>query len=79
MPDINGDRLALQMRELRSDIPIVLMSGYNEVDIGEFYSHSSASSDFIKKPFRASDLVNRTLQVMGQGRAEFSATRNMEG
>jgi CheY-like chemotaxis protein len=35
MPGMNGDRVATQMRRVKADIPILMLSGYSELRVSE--------------------------------------------
>ena len=35
MPGMNGDRVARQMRRVKPDVPILLLSGYSELPLDE--------------------------------------------
>lgn len=65
MPDMQGDQLALKLRDIRGDIPIILCSGYNESEIGELQG-AIVISEFLHKPFRVSDVVNCVNRVIAQ-------------
>ena len=56
MPILNGTALAAGATEIRSDVPIVFMSGY--IDHLQARQELSHSSSFLQKPFRAEELVD---------------------
>ncbi len=35
MPGMNGDRVAMQMRDVKADVPILMLSGYSELPTNE--------------------------------------------
>jgi two-component system cell cycle sensor histidine kinase/response regulator CckA len=49
MPDMTGGEVMTALRELRADVPVILMSGYNEKDAAELLS--SPRTTFLAKPF----------------------------
>lgn len=49
MPDISGGEVMKVIREIRPDLPVILMSGYNEKDAAELLA--SPRSAFLAKPF----------------------------
>jgi two-component system, cell cycle sensor histidine kinase and response regulator CckA len=56
MPDLFGDQLANQMRELRPELPILFMSG-NIPEALEPGIELEEGRNFIQKPFRMPELV----------------------
>ena len=56
MPGLPGDRLATELRALRSDIPIVLMTGFSRT-ITSRNAHEFGITTLLEKPFSAKDLV----------------------
>lgn len=56
MPVMNGFELARKLRALNRNIPVVLMSGYDQIIIEEDISGSSIAS-FIEKPFTSNELA----------------------
>ena len=64
MPGKNGWQVLSEMREVRSDIPVILASGYYEVSIQPHkYTHKPHA--FLPKPFTMSAL-NDTIQTVMQ-------------
>ncbi|MDX8405958.1 MAG: response regulator [Mariprofundus sp.] len=59
MPRLNGVEAMCRMRAIRPEVPVLLVSGYNEVEI-EALELNSRPDAFIHKPFRMADL-NRAL------------------
>jgi CheY-like chemotaxis protein len=56
MPHINGQEVLAHIRKNRSDLPVVLSSGFTETEIKERFTKEPPSS-FIQKPYRSLDLV----------------------
>ena len=67
MPNLTGDKLAEEMLRIRSDIPIILYTGYSES-----FSREQAQKIGIKKfgmkPFEMRDLAETTRKVLDQVR-----------
>jgi CheY-like chemotaxis protein len=56
MPDLSGTSLAIEIRRLRPDIPIVIMSGYVDTDVMTS-ARSAGVKDVLRKPLRSRDLA----------------------
>ena len=63
MPDMNGDRLAMEMKKLRQDIPIILFSGYSKI-ITEEKAAEIGISAYIRKPFIKKELLKTIRNVL---------------
>jgi len=59
MPQLLGSQMALQMRQIRADIPIVLMSGYLGPNVAALARQSNVN-ELLHKPLVSRDLA-RTL------------------
>jgi len=57
MPDLTGTDLAREIRRLRADIPIVLMSGYSGPQLTE-RARSAGVSDILRKPLVSRDIAD---------------------
>jgi predicted ATPase/signal transduction histidine kinase/ActR/RegA family two-component response regulator len=65
MPDLTGTELAHEMRQLRPDIPIILMSGYSGALLSE-RAQAAEVIDVLRKPLVRRDIavpVSRALQA----------------
>ncbi len=63
MPGLTGDRLALALRKVRNDIPVVLMTGFSStLTAGNAKSHGIDA--LLQKPFSASQLVTCANRVL---------------
>ena len=56
MPDMSGDAVFAALREIRADLPVVLISGYSAADVHGRIADLSIDG-FVKKPFRPGELV----------------------
>ena len=57
MPEMSGADVLVRMREVRPDLPVVLMSGYHEDELSE--EVGAGISGFVQKPFTPADLASR--------------------
>jgi PAS domain S-box-containing protein len=66
MPRLNGDEVHRILRELRPNLPVVVMSGYSEQEISNrFGTHAPAA--FLQKPFRLPDLRETLRTILTPG------------
>jgi len=63
MPELAGDRLARMIREIRSNMPVIICSGYNE-QIGDFSSGALGVSAYINKPVLQRELAETVRKVL---------------
>jgi DNA-binding response OmpR family regulator len=56
LPDRPGDELVAELRTLRSDLPIVLATGYADEDTRQRFA-SVARLQILTKPFNPDDLI----------------------
>jgi CheY-like chemotaxis protein len=57
MPELSGPDVFARLREIRPDLPVVLMSGYHEDELAP--DIGAGISGFIQKPFTPTDLAVR--------------------
>ncbi len=57
MPELSGPEVFARLRQIRADLPVVLMSGYHEEELAP--EVGAGISGFIQKPFTPADLANR--------------------
>ena len=62
MPEMNGRRLAEEVREVSPDVKVLYMSGYSDDHLAEGLGESAR---FLRKPFRRSALVECLAQLVG--------------
>ena len=64
MPVMSGEETLKRMRSMRTDIPIILSSGYDKADaVRRFEGRGLAA--FLQKPYTASVLVAMIKDVTG--------------
>ncbi len=72
MPDVDGDETFRRILQIKSDVKVVLMSGYNEQDATQRFVGKSLAG-FLAKPFLVDDLRRKVEEVLvGVAKAEFS-------
>ena len=64
MPGMNGINALYRIRDIRSQIPIILASGYNYQDHIDDVEKNEWN-DFIQKPYQARDLILKIQSVLG--------------
>ncbi len=63
MPRMDGIEALREMRRIRTDIPIILSSGYNE-DYARSLFGANDLADFIQKPYEAQSLIRKLRQLL---------------
>ena len=58
MPKLNGEETLRAIRSVRSDVPVLLMSGYNELEASQRFA-SAGLAGFLEKPFTADQLAQK--------------------
>jgi signal transduction histidine kinase len=56
MPEMSGEATFMELRRIRPDLPIILSSGYDEVEASRRFV-SKGLAGFLQKPFTTTDLV----------------------
>ncbi len=64
MPRMNGEETLRALRNVRPDVNVLLMSGYNEQDVTRMFSGHNLSG-FLQKPFRADELYAAVARGLG--------------
>jgi signal transduction histidine kinase/ActR/RegA family two-component response regulator len=68
MPDITGVELARQIRRVRPDLPVILMSGHSSAALAE-RAHAEGVAAVLRKPLAGADIaeaLERALRKQGQ-------------
>ena len=71
MPELSGPEVFSELRTIRADLPVVLMSGYHEDELDP--SIGASISGFVQKPFTPADLA-RCMRVALAGRPSETGT-----
>ena len=66
MPHLNGDEALCEMRRVRDDVPVLLTSGYNEVEATQRFTESGLAG-FLQKPFALDDLARKLGTILRPG------------
>ena len=66
MPNMTGDKLAVELLKIRPDIPIILCTGFSE-KISEEKAKALGIREFILKPIAMSRLANILRKVLDKG------------
>jgi len=65
MPNMTGDKLANELKKIRSEIPIILCTGYSEL-ISKEKAKSLGINGFLMKPVNTKDLTMMIREVLGK-------------
>jgi two-component system, LuxR family, response regulator FixJ len=65
MPGLSGLELQQRLNEQHSDIPIIFITGHGDVPMA-VNAMKSGAADFIQKPFRDQDLIDRIHKALAQ-------------
>lgn len=63
MPELNGQELIIRLLEIRSDLPVILCTGYSS-RIDAAGAKASGASAFLMKPLKLLELLARVRQVL---------------
>ena len=63
MPDLSGDQVLQELRKLRSNVPVLLCSGYSEEEMRARFS-SKDMETFLQKPYPLSMLKARIQHLL---------------
>ena len=65
MPRMNGEEAFRELRRLRGDIKVILISGYNEQEATHHFAGRGLAG-FLQKPFKLEDLKTKVRAVFGE-------------
>ena len=65
MPDMSGEETFLRLRELRADLPVILVSGYDEARVADRFAARGLDA-FLGEPWEPEELVAKVQQVLGR-------------
>ncbi len=63
MPQMDGKETCSKLREIDSTIPVIISSGYSKTHVEKQFI-GSGISDFLSKPYRISDLLDKLSSVL---------------
>jgi len=67
MPGLSGLELQQRLNEQSADVPVIFITGHGDVPMA-VNAMKSGASDFIQKPFRDQDLIDRIHKALAQDR-----------
>jgi two-component system, LuxR family, response regulator FixJ len=67
MPGLSGLELQQRLNEQGANIPIIFITGHGDVPMA-VSAMKSGAADFIQKPFRDQDLIDRIHKALGEDR-----------
>ena len=65
MPNMTGDQLAYEVRQIRPDIPIIICTGFSE-QINKETAEAIGVKGFLMKPFMISDMAQMVRKVLDE-------------
>jgi PAS domain S-box-containing protein len=78
MPSMSGEETFRQLRTIRSNVPVILSSGYNEVEAVKRFTGQSLTG-FIHKPYTATQLAQKVRDALDEGDSYFQSGGSGEG
>lgn len=69
MPRMDGAETLKRIRQIDADVPVILMSGYEQAQSAQKYALEPGASRFdgyLKKPFTSASLINLVCQTLAQ-------------
>jgi FixJ family two-component response regulator len=69
MPDLGGEEVYREMRGIRPDVPVVVLSGYSEEHVAERFA-GIGPVEFLAKPHKAADLIAKVGAVIAEHHAD---------
>jgi CheY-like chemotaxis protein len=67
MPKITGVELSKRLRDIGSDIPVALCTGYNEM-VAEGKLNAAGINEYLIKPVKWSDIARTVRQLLDKKR-----------
>jgi two-component system, LuxR family, response regulator FixJ len=77
MPGMSGLELQEHLRKMHSPIPIVFITGHGDIPMA-VEAMKRGAVDFIRKPFRDQELLDRVQEALSQEREQRAAHQNLE-
>ncbi|HEX3853266.1 MAG TPA: response regulator [Polyangiaceae bacterium] len=66
MPEMNGEETFREIRHVRSDVPVILTSGYNEIEATRRFT-AKGLAGFLQKPFTPKELTQKLALALKPG------------
>ena len=67
MPEMGGEETFRELRRVRDDVPVILTSGYDEIETARRFT-SKGPVSFLQKPFASDDLAAKLTTALGPSR-----------
>jgi len=74
MPMMNGEDVLGVLREIRPNLPVILSSGFSEVEAVQRFADSGIAG-FLQKPYTATTLARKLKQALRNGQKAAKAGR----
>ncbi|MCX6936733.1 MAG: PAS domain S-box protein [Verrucomicrobia bacterium] len=75
MPRMNGDKAFIEMKRIKADLPVIIVSGYSRQELRERYKQNLPAG-FLMKPFNSSALLKIIRNALETRRGERGAARS---
>jgi PAS domain S-box-containing protein len=66
MPEMNGEETFREIRRVRADVPVILSSGYNEIEATRRFT-AKGLAGFLQKPFTPKELTQKLALALKPG------------
>jgi CheY-like chemotaxis protein len=63
MPELTGSALATEVRRIRPQIPIVIMSGYVDAGVGAL-ARAAGAGEVLRKPLQSREIAEALARVL---------------
>jgi two-component system cell cycle sensor histidine kinase/response regulator CckA len=63
MPGMNGDEVLIRLQSIRPDIPVVLSSGFDQLEVDRVFADKRLAG-FIQKPYTAAALARKMADIL---------------
>ena len=77
MPSMSGEETFRQLRTIRSNVRVILSSGYNEVEAVKRFTGKSLTG-FIQKPYTATQLAQKVRDALNERASRFESAGSGE-
>jgi CheY-like chemotaxis protein len=65
MPGLTGEQTLVNLRTIRPDIPVLIVSGYSESDVLQRLANDRGPFKFLHKPFKRPELEQKLRELLG--------------
>jgi CheY-like chemotaxis protein len=78
MPGMNGFELLKQIRQRRPDVPVILVTGFGNIEMARGQALKEGATDFITKPYNVSEIPILIERNLMRHTIESSRTRDLQ-